>query len=59
MKEGSKRKQQEMEMTEGSSHGANDDIDNNDEKWTEMDELDATEREEREEDGLDGKKSVS
>ena len=45
MTEGSKRKQQEMEMTEGTGCGTNDNIDNNDEKWTEMDELDATEEE--------------
>ena len=57
MTEGSKRKQQEMEMTEGTGCCTNDNIDNNNEKWTEMDELDATEEEERDEDGLDGEES--
>eukprot|EP00731_Ephydatia_muelleri_P018612 Em0011g652a len=57
MTEGSKRKQQEMEMTEGTGCGTNDNIDNNGEKWTEMDELDATEEEARDEDGFDGEES--
>ena len=38
MTESSKRKQQEMEMTEGT-------IENNGEKWTEMDELDVADGE--------------
>ena len=57
MTEGSKWKQQEMEMTEGTGCGTNDNIDNNGEKWTEMDELDATEEEARDEDGFVGEES--